>query len=82
MRANGFTEDKESREALEDPDAKKYLDFEISGNELDSDATVLADDEEKGVRTHMVWMQKRPRAATVRGMGAKLEKAGRSAQRR
>lgn len=46
MRANGYKEDKESREALEDPDAKEYLGHEISGDESDSDsdATVLGDD--------------------------------------
>ena len=46
MRANGYKEVKESREALEDPDAKEYLANEISGDESDSDsdATVLGDD--------------------------------------
>ena len=48
MCANGFTEDKESREALEDPDAKEYLDLEISGDESDSDAMVLGDNEDVG----------------------------------
>ena len=48
MRANGFTEDKESQEALEDPDVKEYLDLEISGDESDSDTTVLGDDENAG----------------------------------
>ena len=48
MRANGFTEDKESREALEDPDAKDYLDLKISDDESDSNATVLGDDEDAG----------------------------------
>ena len=42
-RANGFKDDKESREALEDPDASEYLKFVVSGDE-DSDATVLGDE--------------------------------------
>ena len=46
MRANGFMEDKESWEALEDPDAKDYLDHEISGDKSHSDAMVVGDDED------------------------------------
>ena len=48
MRVNGFTEDKELQEALKDPGVKEYLDLEISGNESDSDTTVLGDDEDAG----------------------------------
>jgi hypothetical protein len=42
-RANGFKDEKESREALEDPDASEYMKFVVSGDE-DSDATVLGDE--------------------------------------
>lgn len=44
QRAEGLKNEKESREALEDPDASEYMKFVVSGDE-DSDATVLGDEE-------------------------------------
>lgn len=46
-RANGFRDEIESREALEDPNADEYLKFVVSGDE-DSDDTVLGDEEDEG----------------------------------